>query len=72
LRGAGRTTYDVTQHVLNCKERLIAPPCEFATRMAYLADLDLGRLLLWLFARCVQQAPSWPGLTDVAREIAPS
>jgi streptomycin 6-kinase len=40
--------------------------------MSDLLELDLERLLLWLFARCVEEAPDWPALADVARRIAPA
>jgi hypothetical protein len=39
--------------------------------MADLLDLESERLTSWLFARCVQESPHWPGLADVARRIAP-
>jgi streptomycin 6-kinase len=39
--------------------------------MAGLLDLDHERLRLWLFARCVQESPDWPGLAEVARRVAP-
>lgn len=68
----GDPTYDVLQHLLNCEERLRADPESLAKRMADLAGLDADRVLLWLFARCVQESPGWPGLGDVARRIAPS
>jgi streptomycin 6-kinase len=60
------------QHILNCGERLAADPVGFARRMAGLAGLDHHRLLLWLFARCVQESPGWPPLADIARRIAPA
>lgn len=68
---AGDPTYDALQHLLNCEARLHADPFGLSRRMAGLLDLDAGRLLLWLFARCVQESPDWPGLADVARRIAP-
>jgi streptomycin 6-kinase len=37
--------------------------------MADLLGLDTERLRRWLFARCVQEAPNWPPLADVARPI---
>jgi streptomycin 6-kinase len=40
--------------------------------MADLLGLDRERLLLWLFARCVQESPNEPVLADVARNIAPT
>ncbi len=67
----GDPTYDALQHLLNCDARLQADPVGLARRMAGLLDLDADRLLLWLFARCVQESPGWEGLADVARRIAP-
>lgn len=68
---AGDPTYDPLQHMLNCPTRLLAQPAGFAARMADLLDLDRDRLLLWLFARCVQESPDSPQLAEVARRIAP-
>ena len=67
----GDPTYDALQHLLNCGERLQADPRVLARRMADLLQLDPERLLLWLFARCVQESPDWPALAEVARLIAP-
>jgi streptomycin 6-kinase len=67
----GDPTYDALQHILNC-ERLHDDPLGLVQRMAGLLDLDAERLLLWLFARCVQDSPTFPGLADVARRIAPA
>jgi hypothetical protein len=39
--------------------------------MAGLLGVDQDRFLLWLFARCVQEAPDSPELAEVARRIAP-
>ena len=68
----GDPTYDVLQHLLNCYERLVADPREVAKRMADLLGLDGDRLLLWLFARCVQESADWPALAHVARRLAPA
>jgi streptomycin 6-kinase len=68
----GDPHYDVLQHMLNCGERLASDPVGFARRMAGLLGLDHHRLLLWLFARCVQESPGWPPLADIARRIAPA
>jgi streptomycin 6-kinase len=67
----GDPTYDVLQHCLNC-ERLHTDPIALVRRMAALCDLDPERLRLWLFARCVQQSPDWPAITEVARQLAPA
>jgi len=68
----GDPTYDALQHILNCDDRLRADPVSLVRRMAGLLDLDAERLQLWLFARCVQESPHWPGMADVARRVAPS
>jgi streptomycin 6-kinase len=67
----GDPTYDPLQHMLNCPQRLHADPHAFAARLAGLLELDRHRLLLWLFARCVQESPDWPALADIARRVAP-
>ena len=66
----GEPTYDVLQHILNCDERLQADPHGLVRRLAGLLDLDAERLGLWLFARCVVEAPGRPELADVARRLA--
>ena len=68
----GDPTYDPLQHLLNCEERLRSDPDSLVRRMADLLGLDRERLLLWLFARCVQESPDWPALGDVARRVAPA
>jgi streptomycin 6-kinase len=67
----GDRTYDVLQHMLNCEERLLAGSVGFAQRMAGLLALDVGRLRLWLFARCVQECLNQPTLYDVAVRLRP-
>jgi streptomycin 6-kinase len=67
----GDPTYDPLQHLLNCGERLHADPHGLTRRMAELLDLDRERLLLWLFARCVQESPGSPFLAEIARRVAP-
>ncbi len=68
----GDPTYDPLQHLLNCGDRLRADPHDLVRRMADLLGLDPERLLLWMFARCVQESPDWPALGEVARRIAPT
>ena len=67
----GDPAYDPLQHMLNCDRRLHADPRGLARRMAGLLDLDAGRVLLWLFARCVQESAGCPALAEVARTLAP-
>src|SRR4029453_2323218 len=64
------STYDVLQHILNCDDRLRADPRALARRMADLLDLDVDRVLLRLFARCVQESPDSAHLAETARRIA--
>jgi streptomycin 6-kinase len=68
----GDPAYDVVQHLLNCGERLRTEPRDLVRRMADLAGVDGDRVLLWLFARCVQEAPRWPGLAEVVPLITPA
>ena len=68
----GDPCYDPLQHLLNCSERLAAHPHQLADRMAELCGLDRDRVRLWLFARCVVESLSWPGIADVARQLAPT
>ena len=67
----GDPTYDALQHMLNCDERLLTEPVRFADRLAHLLELDPTRLLLWLFARCVQESVDEPALAEVAAVLAP-
>ena len=67
----GDPTYDPLQHLLNCEYRLRSDPRGLATRLADLLNLDRDRLVLWLFARCVQESPDWPVLAEVALQLAP-
>jgi streptomycin 6-kinase len=67
----GDPTYDALQHMLNCEQRLLSEPVRFAHRLAELMELDPARLLLWLFARCVQESPGDPDLVRVAAALAP-
>jgi len=68
----GDPHFDVLQHLLNCDERLLADPRTLARRMTDLLDLDLDRVMLWLFARCVQESLTSPVLGELARRIAPA
>lgn len=52
----GDPHYDVLQHLLNCADSLRADPIRLLAQVADLAGLDAGRVRLWLFARCVQEA----------------
>ncbi len=66
----GDPTYDPLQHMINC-ERVISDPVGLARRLADPLGLDLDRLLLWLFARGVQNVRGRPQLAAVAVRLAP-
>lgn len=67
----GDPAYDALQHLLDCRERLVADPGGFCRRMASLLDLDEQRLRAWLFARCVQEGLDQPVLLRVATRLGP-
>ena len=47
----GDRAYDATQHLFNCKERLLAAPGATIRRFADLLEVDYERVRLWMFAR---------------------
>jgi streptomycin 6-kinase len=65
----GDPAYDVTQHIFNGVFLEGASVDVLAARMAHLLDLDLNRILLWLFARSVEASPYWAGMADLARTL---
>ncbi len=67
----GDPTYDAVQHLLNCEHRLRTDPRGLVRHVANVIGLEADRLLLWLFARCVQESPEWPALGEIARRVAP-
>jgi streptomycin 6-kinase len=66
----GDPTYDVLQHLINCDTRLAEDPLALVIDFASRLDLDRERLRQWLFVRCVQESPNWPGLAGVAHTLA--
>jgi streptomycin 6-kinase len=51
----GGRAFDATQHLLNCRERLLADPEGTIQRFADLLELDDARVRLWLFARAAAE-----------------
>jgi streptomycin 6-kinase len=47
----GDCAYDATQHLLNCRERMVAAPDTTIRRFADLLEVDAERVRLWVFAR---------------------
>jgi streptomycin 6-kinase len=66
----GDPAYDPLQHMINC-DGLVADPVGLARRLAESLELDPQRLLLWLFARCVQEVHGRPELAATAVRLAP-
>jgi streptomycin 6-kinase len=66
----GDPAYDPLQHMIS-SDRLVADPIGLTRRLAESLDLDPERLLLWLFARCVQEVRGRPQLAAVAVRLAP-
>ena len=67
----GDAAYDLTQHLLNCQERLLADARGLIRRLANLAQVDAERVRLWLFARTAAEPRthwrSWK--IEVARRL---
>jgi streptomycin 6-kinase len=66
----GDPAYDLTQHLINCWERLWVDPVGLARGMAGLLELDSDRVIQWLFARCVQESMEQRWLGRVAAALA--
>jgi streptomycin 6-kinase len=70
----GDPAYDATQHLRNCKSRLLADPDGTIRRFADLLGVDHDRVRLWMFARAAAEPrDDWMDdpLTHLARAIAP-
>ena len=70
----GDSAYDVTQHLLNCRERLEADPFALIQRISNLAGVDARRVRGWLFARAAAEPrEDWDDrwLLTLARLLAP-
>ena len=64
----GDPAFDPVQHMFNCEARLAADPTGLAKRMAELLDADADRILMWLFARAVQEFHA-PEMRELARRL---
>lgn len=68
----GDPAYDLTQHLLNCHDRMEADPEGTICRMAHLCELDPERVRLWIFARLATEVGGeWPAAPAIARALAP-
>jgi streptomycin 6-kinase len=56
----GDRAYDATQHLFNCKDRMLAAPDATIHRMGDLLGIDSERIRLWMFARsAAEPRDSW-------------
>src|SRR5262245_24238945 len=51
----GDRTYDATQHLLNCRSRVLSDADATIRRFADLLEIDRERLRLWMFARAAAE-----------------
>jgi streptomycin 6-kinase len=70
----GDAAYDGTQHLLNCKERLLRATSETLTRFAGILGISRERLQAWTFARAAVEAgrrtPDQDSWVQLARALA--
>ena len=70
----GDPAYDATQHLLNCRERLVGDPLGTIGHFSDLLAIDAERVKLWTFARialeCVAETPDVV-TAELMRRLAP-
>lgn len=67
----GDPAYDVVQHLLNCRARLVADPLGLTERIAGLTSTDVDDVRTWTFARAACELAWWPELVPVVGALAP-
>lgn len=70
----GDPAYDATQHLLNCRARLLRDPHGTIRRFADLLEVDSQRVRLWTFARAAAESRDDWGNRDsiaLAKALAP-
>lgn len=67
----GDPAYDVVQHLLNCRQRLLADPLGVTARIAGLTSTDLDDVRAWTFARAACELAWWPELVPAVAALAP-
>ena len=67
----GDPAFEPVQHMFNCEERLAGDPEGLSRTMAELLELDVERVRLWLFARCVQESIHHLPTRELARRLSP-
>ena len=67
----GDRAYDATQHLFNCRQRLLDAPHDTIARFADLLELDADRVRLWMFARAAAEPrEAWNESVALARVLA--
>ena len=67
----GDPAFEPVQHMFNCEQRLATDPKGLSRRMAELLEIDVERVRLWLFARCVQESIHHLPTRELARRLVP-
>lgn len=69
----GDAAYDATQHLLNCRSRLLRDPESTIRRLADLLEVHADRVRLWTFARAAAEPrDDWNGdAMELARALVP-
>ena len=62
----GDRAYDATQHLFNCRQRLLDAPRDTISRVADLLELSADRVRLWMFARAAAEPRDTWGDDSVA------
>lgn len=65
----GERSYDATQHLLNCRDRLAHDPARTIVEFAKLLDVDPRRVGAWLFARLATESGDRPAQQALARRL---
>jgi streptomycin 6-kinase len=66
----GDPAYDATQHLFNCRARLLADPAGTIHRFADLLEIDGERVRRWAFARAAAESGGdWESMIPVARAL---
>jgi streptomycin 6-kinase len=68
----GDRAYDATQHLFNCRRRMLIAPALTIRRFADLIEVDHERVRLWMFARAAAEPrDTWNGESvALARALA--
>jgi streptomycin 6-kinase len=70
----GDPAYDATQHLLNCRTRLLADPSGTIVRFSELLAVDAERVRLWTFGRAAAEPrDNWsdPERLSLVRTLGP-